>query len=158
MAQGDAALLAKALERGSKDQAKAVAAANRKTGRHVRDWTRDAARSGTDQQRKMAGGIGTRASKSDVRLTVKNTKGAPGATSAFYGQKGKFGWYGKPQYRDSPPQGPQWVGNSWTVAVKGQGPHVINDVLAEREPEISDLYLTEAFNALTDPIPNRMIR
>lgn len=145
-------LLARSLAKASKDQQKAVAASNRKVARYARDQGRDRARSGTKQQRKMAGGIGSRASKNDARLTIKNTKGAPGAQGAFYGAKGRSGWYANPRYAESTGrQFPQWVGNSWPIATKGQGPQPINDMLADELPKIGDMYLEGAWDALKVP-------
>jgi hypothetical protein len=146
--------LARALAKANKDSAKALTKTNRDLARSERDVIRSAARSGTRQQQKMAGGIGARASRTSASISVRNTKGAPGATSTFWGQKGKYGWYANPRYRDSPPQGPTWVGNSWTVATKGQGPHVINDTLADRIDEIGEKFLADQF-ALLQRLPSR---
>lgn len=150
--------LARALAKADRDAGKALAASNRALARTERDVIRTRARSGTRQQQRMAGGIGSRASRTSASISVRNTAGAPGATATFWGQKGKFGWYANPRYRESPPQGPAWVGNSWTVATRGQGPHVINETLAERIDDIGDRFLTDQFALLERHIPRRMLR
>lgn len=138
---GDEALAA-GLRKAGKAQDRAAAKASRDTAAKVRGWTRAAAQAGTPQQRHMAGGIGSKGSKASATLTVKNTKGAPGAQGAFYGAK---------QY----PQFPGWVGNSWAVATRGQGPQPINDELASRQADIEALYLDLHAKALFDAVPAR---
>lgn len=65
---------------------------------------------------------------------------APAANAAFWGAKRHTGWYAKPQFHASPAQHQPWVGNSWEVAVAGQGPYAINPALAAALPQILDDY------------------
>lgn len=130
-----AAGLARGLDQAAKDQRRALAAANRSLGRDVRGWARADATAGTGQQRRMAGGIGTKADARSVSLTVKNTKGAPGAQGAFYGAK-RFAQF------------PPWVGTGWSAGDRNAGPQPINTTLADRGTEIAERFLAESFKSL----------
>lgn len=150
--EGDEALAA-GLAKAQKDTRRALSAANRTVGRTARDWIRADAKAGTRRQAKMAGGIGSSATSSLARITVRNTTRAPGATPTFYGTKGRTGWYLR---RDQGrPQHPPWVGADWTVATRGEGPYVINETLARRLPEIEQLYLDGQAKVLFDAVPTR---
>lgn len=113
---------------------------NALVGREARGWLRSAASSGTSQQRHMARGIGSSASSTEVRVTIQNTRSAPGALGAFYGAK---------RY----PQFPTWVGNSWKPATAGEGPYVINPELARRQPAIETIYLQGQADAVARALP-----
>jgi hypothetical protein len=101
-----------------------------------------AARSMGGVQARAADAIRPRANQREVRLTVVPTKGAPMANVAFWGAKKRTGWYSRFRYKDVPtPQHPEWVGNTWDVAVAGQGPYAINASLAQHMPEYLDDYM-----------------
>lgn len=52
------------------------------------------------------------------------------ANAAFWGAKGRSGWYAAGKYANSAtPQFPEWVGNSWDVGELGQGPYAINPTI-----------------------------
>lgn len=80
--------------------------------------------------------------------------GFPGggiAGAAYWGMLRHTGWYAAARYRaSSGRQHPAWIGASWEPAVAGQGPHAINDALAQMLPEIEDRYL-----AMIDEISRR---
>lgn len=68
-------------------------------------------------------------------------KSHPEAPVAFWGAKGRSGWYAKPQYRASQkPQHPPWVGNSWEPGGSG-GPYGINAALNDYLPQLERDYL-----------------
>lgn len=143
--------LAKGLNRAGKDQDKAQAAFHRAIGRTERDQIRGAARAGTPRQSKMSGGIGSKADRRSVSITVKNTARAPGATPTFYGSKRSFGWYAG----GGRPQNPPWVGNNWEVASRTGGPYVVNATLADRQPHIEASMLDESWRVVDRAVPAR---
>ncbi len=146
--------LADGLRRTQKNAANAIRGSNRDVARQVRDWSRAAAQGGTGLQRRMAGGIGSRATTANAQLTVRNTVRAPGATVAFWGAKRRSGWYAAERYASSATaQHPPWVGNTWAAATPGQGPHVLNDVLAARADEIGVMYLDGQWESLERALP-----
>jgi hypothetical protein len=63
------------------------------------------------------------------------------AGAAFWGTLRHTGWYAAARYANSPPQHPEWVGNSWEPGERGQGPYAINDALADMLPDLDDRYL-----------------
>lgn len=91
-------------------------------------------------QAKAASAIKGRASQRDAKIGVRNSRGIPFAAVAFWGAKRHTGWYAKRQYASGPAQHDPWVGNSWEVAVAGQGPYAINDALASHSPQIVEWY------------------
>lgn len=78
--------------------------------------------------RKERGAIKARKQANKVAVGVSATKTHPAALVAFWGAKKRTGWNaghgGKPQH-------PKWVGNTWGVGVKGQGPYALNDAIAD---------------------------
>jgi hypothetical protein len=72
------------------------------------------------------------------------------ASVGVWGAKRHTGWYAKPQYADSPPQHPKWVGNSWEPGVAGQGPYAINSAIAAELP-----FIEQAFGAAIDDVTAR---
>lgn len=123
------------LRRASRETDKALAAANRQLGREARGDMRSAAKSGSRLEAKMAGGIGTKAGKSSVQITVKNTRSAPGAQGAYWGAK---------KYRQFKP----WVGASWQAGSKPGGPYVINPTLADKADTYAERYRDNVFGTL----------
>lgn len=105
-----------------------------------RDSSRRNARSGTRLTERAAMGIGSSSSHNQARITVRPTAAAPMARVAFWGALARTGWYARARYDGSTRQHPVWVGQHWRVAVRGEGPYVINYTLAEDMPEIEHLY------------------
>lgn len=92
-------------------------------------------------QGKAASRIKGRGTDRAARVVVSKTKTTPYAYTAFWGQKKRSGWYAWGRYANAAAsQHPEWVGNTWDVAVKGQGPYAINDALAENLDAILDIY------------------
>ncbi len=96
------------------------------------------ARSMGGVQRKAASTIKGRGDQRSAKITISGMRGL--GNVAFWGAKKHTGWYAAPQYRGSPAQHPRWVGSSWDVAVRGEGPYAINDALAENLDDILDQY------------------
>lgn len=105
-------------------------------------WVKSAASGGTPLERLGAADIAPSATVAAARLLIRNGPGRP----AFWGAKGHSGWYDQPKFAGSTPQFPTWVGNTWIAGKRGEGPYVINDVLADRVEEIEALY-AEAYEA-----------
>jgi hypothetical protein len=60
-----------------------------------------------------------------------------GVLAGVMGTKGGTGWFaGHPTIRNNPP----WIGNSWKVATRGQGPRGFNSGLADGVPEIIETF------------------
>lgn len=74
-------------------------------------------------------GMGTAAA---ARLQVDRD-----ANAAFWGARKRTGWNAG---HDGRPQHPEWVGNTWGVAMVGQGPYALNEALAVHLTEIVDGY------------------
>jgi hypothetical protein len=96
---------------------------------------------------KAAKGIKGKASQKDARIGVTTGKSTPFAGAAFWGMKRRTGWYGGLHSPNGAPQHPPWVGNTWAVAVKGQGPYAINTALADHLDDILKVY-SDAIEAL----------
>jgi len=101
----------------------------------------------------MAGGIGASATSTAATLTVRNTARSPAATVAFFGAKRRTGWYADGRFDDRSRQHPEWIGDNWKVATRGQGPHVINDMLVARLDEIKRLFMAGQMAVLTGATP-----
>ena len=62
------------------------------------------------------------------------------ANAAFWGAKNQWtGWNLESEGRAA--NQPEWVGNTWEVGVRGQGPYAINDTIAELRTWIEQQYL-----------------
>lgn len=91
-------------------------------------------------QARAAGAIVGKANMREARIGVNATRSNPMANVAFWGAKRHTGWYANPRYSGGAPQHPPWVGNTWDVAVRGQGPYAINAALARYLPELVDQF------------------
>lgn len=115
--------------------------AHREVGKVAANAARADARGGTPQQRREASAIGQSASKRGVKVTVGSPASAPFGRAVFWGAKRRVGWFAADKYAGSAGrQFPEWVGNAWRPAVKGEGPYVINDSLADHVDDIVDVY------------------
>lgn len=115
---------------------------NQKIASKAASGARGRAGTGTPLQAKAASAIGERHSKDRAAVAVLPSALDRMANVAFYGAKRHFGWYGRSRYNDSTtPQAPPWVGNTWDVAVAGQGPYAINNSLAAHLREYQDEWL-----------------
>ena len=102
------------------------------------------------------GGVHARAAKAikgyatqtEARLGSHPSASVPEANVAVWGAKRRTGWYAARRYAGGRPQHPPWVGNSWTVAERGQGPYALNQAVSEEADHIVELY-AEAFDRLT---------
>lgn len=136
-----AAALSRALRQFPAASKKEIRKSNLQVSRKAREWGRAAAGRGSRLESKMAGGIGAGASSKQAYLSVRNTVRSPGATVAFWGARKRTGWYAAERYQDGGrPQHPPWVGNRWQAGARNQGPYVINEMLADRLPQLQRLY------------------
>lgn len=80
---------------------------------------RGAAQGGTRQQQTAAYNVVGSGNLAGGSVVVSNGNGIPWALGSFFGSK-------RPQFPGLP-----WVGKSWDVGVRGQGPYFINDAIAD---------------------------
>ena len=159
VASPDIKELRKALAAAGPAWERDIVKAHREVGKVGANIARSAARSsGTRQQKAAAAAIGQSASKKGAKVTVGAPAAAPFGRAAFWGTKKRYGWFAAQKYGGSNAKGgatykfgnttkssgkaqfPEWVGNEWKVGVRGQGPHVINDALADHLDEIRAVY------------------
>ena len=120
-------------------------------GRRARALSQARARGKGGVYARAASAIRSRGNQREAVLYVQPSSANPMAFVAFWGAKRRTGWYARagqnPASRstaDGKPlsaQHPPWVGNTWDVAVAGQGPYAINDALAEHLDDLLDQYL-----------------
>jgi hypothetical protein len=87
-------------------------------------------------QAKAAGAIKGTGTGREARIQVKPGARTRMANVAFWGAKRRTGWAARERYARARRQHPSWVGNTWGVAERGEGPYAINDALADELPEI----------------------
>lgn len=115
--------------------------AHREVGQAAANYARAAARTGSKAEKAAAAAIGQSASKKGAKLTVGSPASAPFGRAVFWGASRRTGWYSKPRYEASAKrQFPKWVGVGWKAGEHGQGPHVINEALADHLDDIRDVY------------------
>jgi len=115
--------------------------ANLAAAEFAAEVSRAEARSFGGLQAKAADRIKARSRPDAAALYVSKTKRNAFAYVAFWGAKRRSGWYNRPWFREGGrQQHPDWVGNSWQVGVKGQGPYAINDAIAANMDKILDVY------------------
>lgn len=118
----------------------AFSLAHQKIASRGATYARAAARGGTPLEQRSASAIGAKWTTREARVAVLPSFVDRMANVAFWGAKRHTGWYSAGRYRDSSPQHPKWVGNSWEPLVAGQGPYQINDALAYRKEQLLDEY------------------
>lgn len=137
------------LKKASKDLGTEQRKKHRVVSTKVVEWAKSAASSGTPLERLGAADLAPSATGKGARLLIRNGPGRP----AFWGALGHSGWYDQPKFAGSTPQFPDWVGSTWIAGKRGEGPYVINDVLAERVDEIEALYAEAYESALKSAFP-----
>jgi hypothetical protein len=105
------------------------------------------------------------ASSVDIKVKVSNTSSVPFALAAVWGAKRRTGWYAQAKYaqrggvagrvirralgrHNNGQQFKPWVGSSWQVGERGEGPYGLNDAIASK--------IDEAVDAQADGIENLM--
>lgn len=122
----------------------ALSLAHQKIASKGAAYARAQARGMGGVQAKSASAIGERHDARRATVAVLPSRYLDAmANVAFWGAKRHTGWYSRRRYSDSTPQHPKWIGNSWEVAVRGQGPYAINDALATHRERLLDEYLVE---------------
>lgn len=100
---------------------------------------RMAASGGTPLQVKMAGAIKPKSSPTRAGVQFARTGAYKASGVAFWGSNRPIGWYAnKPGATAIKQRLPVWVGNTWTAATRGEGPHRVNDALAARSGFYAD--------------------
>jgi hypothetical protein len=130
----------KALRAMGPEWPKALRAANKRIADKGARLSQGYARGMGGVQAHFAGAIRGSATQRQARVGVS---GRGGANVAFWGAKKRTGWYARSRYSGGPRQHPEWVGNTWDVAVAGQGPYAINLALATHRESLLDEYLDE---------------
>lgn len=102
-------------------------------------------------QAKAQSTIKGRGNQRQATIAVSGMKGI--GNVAFWGAKKRTGWFGASKYRGQPSQHPHWVGNSWEVAMAGQGPYAINDALAADLDDILNQYMDMVTNLAAKAFP-----
>lgn len=134
--------LRRALKATGGEWPKELAKTHRVLAREVTGEARKFATASGPVQRHFANRITGTATANQASVGVR----APGG-AGIWGMKRHTGWYGKPQYDDSPRGNqPPWVGNSWAAGGDG-GPYGINDAIRHDMPKIIDRY-ADLINAL----------
>lgn len=112
-----------------------LAKSNRVVAKRAATDARGVARPMGGQQQHFEAAIIGKATPADVRIQIRDPK----ANAAFWGAKqDKTGWN---EGNAGDPNQPKWIGNTWDVAVKGQGPIAINDSLADNlDSYIEDIW------------------
>lgn len=134
-----------------KQLSRELRAENKVVGTTVAEWARFKALAGTPAQRHFIAAIQGSGTARFARVTVKRTGLHAGAAATYFGARPltRHGWNaGRDRGPNTRPQYPPWVGNSWAVGARGQGPYVINPTIAENQKRIVDLYGKAADRAL----------
>ena len=133
--------LAKALKAAGPAWEKDLVTAHREVGKVAASAARSRARGGTRAQARAARGIQVSPGRRGVSIVPKSTRANPFTTATFMGAKKRTGWFANAKYeRSAKRQFPAWVGSNWQAGVRGQGPYVMNDAVADAKPQIVDVY------------------
>lgn len=128
----DFAKAAEGLKQAAKDLGREQRRANKEIGEKVAARAR--ARADTPQMRHFASAIQGRSTQKFARIAVVSRGRNRGAAGAFYGAS---------RWRQFPP----WVGNTWRVGARGEGPYAVNPAIADALPGIEQEYLDAAERA-----------
>lgn len=152
---------------GLKEFRKNLAAMGKEYPKELRAINKKVADEARDLARAKATGMGSVFAKASgkIKSYATQTQASVGfieqdlANVAFWGTKRRSGWYNWKRYlsnqqtwpdrtawvggNHSDKQHPPWIGNTWDVAVLGEGPYAINDALAENEERLKQMYLDD---------------
>jgi hypothetical protein len=110
---------------------------HREIAKDVQGKAQSTARGMGRQQSREAGAIKASGTQSAAALSVVQSSRYPFANVAFWGKIKRTGWYAGGHGRA---QSLPWVGNTWQVGVKGEGPYALNEAVADRLPQIMHNY------------------
>lgn len=114
---------------------KELGAVHRTLGKQAAEWARAEAIRNGGAQRHFAKAIRGYGSVQAARIGINN----PNAFPTFWGAKQAWtGWNIQSEGRR--PNQPEWVGSSWDVAVRGQGPYALNDAVADHLDDVQRIY------------------
>lgn len=121
----------------SRAWARALGKIHRGVAKEVASTARSYAQSMGGPQKHFASAIKGYGTVREARVGLSD----PNSYAAFWGAKQDHtGWNAGNRGR---PNQPEWIGNSWDVATKGQGPYALNDAVADRLPWIEQTMATE---------------
>jgi hypothetical protein len=147
--------LRKEMKQSGTEWPKEMARGHRDLARLGARWAQSEARAMGGVQSRAAAAIKGKGSQVEALIYISPSGRTAMANVAFWGAKRQTGWYGAFRYRDSAtPQHDTWVGNTWDVAVRGQGPYAINWALAKRLPEIDRIYAEMVERVFRDAFPD----
>jgi hypothetical protein len=116
----------------SREWTKELGALNRVIAKDAAADARAAAEAMGGVQKHFAAAIKGYGAAAAARIRIADER----ANAAFWGAKQRTGWNAGNQA----PNQPEWVGNSWDVAVRGQGPYAINDSVADNADKYAAQY------------------
>jgi hypothetical protein len=153
-------MMAQALRRLSTDPEwkKELRKTNAPVSKLGADLSRKEMRGSGDRQLARAA-AGVRAAPTSTAAKVRVSGRVPTSTKPMsalapvYGTRGRTGWFAAPRYRTGA-NNPPWVGNDWTVGVRGQGPRGVNDALADGTEQILDEFEKAAWATLARAFPD----
>lgn len=87
-------------------------------------------------QAKAASRIQGSATAKGLQIRVSRTAAHGEALAAFWGSKRRTGWYALIDSPDGAAQFRPWVGNTWKVGVRGEGPYAVNEAIATKRDEV----------------------
>lgn len=141
----------------------------RRVGTVAAGWARAEMRGHESRQvQRAARAVRGSSTSTSARINVGG-RAVPGALAATWGTKGPSGWYagwrngemderrrfGYSAAARARSNNPPWVGNTWRVATKGEGPRGINDALADNTDKLLDLFAEEAETVLGKALGGR---
>lgn len=149
--------LAKDLRDTDKSLARGLGREHKRLGKIITDDSKSNASQLGGVHDKASGGIKPSASATEIKVIVDAGGAYPMALVAFFGAKAYTGWYGKPQYFDSPPQHPEWIGADWDPT-EGDGPYAIGDAVRDNLDDVLEAELDVLEQAFTDAFDNNNTR
>lgn len=142
--------------------------ANRPVARRAAADVRSEMRSSGDRQLAAAArAVRPRVDPTSAAVAVTANATVPFALAATWGRKGRrTGWNawvydgrGNPvrvrrvRAASGLRQHPPWVGNTWTVATRGEGPRGVNDALADHIDDYRDEHAQAALSVIVRALP-----
>jgi hypothetical protein len=88
-----------------------------------------------------------------ISIIVSNTSAVPWTLADIWGAKKRTGWYAAERYEGGAPQHPPWVGNSWTVGSRGEGPYGVNAAIADKLDEVMDGWAEDIQQLMNEAMP-----
>lgn len=133
-----------------REWSKALGRIHREVAKAVAETARGYATQMGGSQKHFAAAIRGYGSAPAARLAIADPK----AFGAFWGAKQRWtGWNARNGDQGRPNQ-PEWVGNTFPVGVRGQGPYAVNDAIADRLPWIEEHFADQIDDLLKQAFPD----